>query len=112
MSFAPANETQNPFERDCLFSNMAGGLTEPAIAQLDSLSKTPFCISLRYLKKLGKEHDLLTDLSEAESSSMRGRKVYGIVRNLAFRVKGTSSNSKKDFVVTDVHDDLVDVVFG
>jgi hypothetical protein len=38
--------------------------------------------------------------------------VHGVLRNMAFRISGRSVTLHKDFVVTDMLDGLVDVVFG
>jgi hypothetical protein len=79
---------------------------------MDSLSDMHFCISLRYLKKIGKEREMSTDLTDSNLFDTCGGKVQGIVRNMAFRVKGTSITFRKDFFMTDMLDDLVNVVFG
>jgi hypothetical protein len=69
---------------------------------------------MRYLKTLGKEHEMSTRFKDPSIDDRSGRMMgfQGIVRNMPFRIRGTSITFRKDFYVSDTLDDLVDVVFG
>jgi hypothetical protein len=67
---------------------------------------------LQYLKTIGKEDQMTTDVKHLNRYEIRGRNVCGIVRNMAFRLKGTSVTFRRNFIVADMLDDLVDVIFG
>lgn len=67
---------------------------------------------MRYIKKIGKEHDILANVKEDDLRNMGGHTFHGVIRNWAFRVRGRSKTLHRDFVVTDIVDDLVDVVSG
>jgi hypothetical protein len=65
-----------------------------------------------YLRSIGKEHEISTQLEDLDSFSIGDRKPEGIVRNLSFRLRGTSVTFQKEFYVFEMLDNLVDVVFG
>jgi len=54
------------------------------------------------------------DFKDPDLHSISGHKtrMNGIVRNMSFRIKGSSITLHKDFYVSDMLDDFVDVIFG
>lgn len=74
---------------------------------MDSLSETPFRISMRYLRALGKVHEMSTNFEHPNGNDAS---IVGVVKNMPFRVKGTSVTLRQDFWVT--LDDVADVLFG
>ena len=109
-----ANKAQSPFERECLFRASDAVLNIPATACMNSRSKISFCMSLRYLKSIGREHEMSTDFEDPSPPGVGGRKtrVQGILRNMSFRVKGTPVRFCRDFHVTDMFDNVLDVILG
>jgi hypothetical protein len=74
---------------------------------MDSRSNSSFRISMRYLTALGKEHEISSNFEAPDGNDAS---IIGIVRNLPFRVKGTSVTFRQDFLVT--LEDVADIVFG
>lgn len=104
----------DPLSRDVLISGSNGNLTVPAVARLDSSSELPFCISDKYLKQQQRGPDIDIDLTAEERQKFTDNptQVSGIIRNLPFRVRGTSRTFFQDFIVTRALDDVADIVIG
>lgn len=112
-----ANKLQDPFDdRECLFEDENGQVKMPALANLDTGLKVPggLIMSTRYVKELGRYQDISKDFVDPYMRSISGHHttVTGILRNVTFRLKGTSATFIRDFYVCDAIDGLVDVMMG
>jgi hypothetical protein len=109
-------DPKNTFERDCLFADDNGSLSTPAISYMDSTSSIPCCMSMKYLRELGLEAHLSTDFDDPRliSTGLGGEKakLTGIVRDIAFRLKGASATFRGDFYVSTALDWMYDILFG
>lgn len=77
---------------------------------MDSMSKTSFRISMKYLKSLGKDHEISKDFGDSDTEGIDEASIIGVVRNMPFRIRGSSVTFRQDFWVT--LDDVADIVFG
>jgi hypothetical protein len=115
-TFVEHGEPQNAFERDCLFGSEDGPLTTPATSYMDSTSTIPRCMSMKYLHELGLESHLSTAFEDSGLLSIgiggQKAKVTGIVRDIAFLLKGDSTTFKGDFCVFELLDGFYDILFG
>ncbi|MCJ1465957.1 hypothetical protein MMC07_004576 [Pseudocyphellaria aurata] len=92
----------DPFDdRECLFEGKDGRLTMPALANLDTGLKVPggLIMSSRYAKEIGMFFNISTDFVDPHMQSISGHhtSVTGVLRNVRFRLKGTSITFARDF---------------
>lgn len=112
-----ANKTQDPFDgRECVFEGGDGKVTMPALANLDTGLKVPggLIMSSHYAKEIGRYQDISKDFVDPCMRSISGHHttVTGVLRNVVFRLKGTSATFIRDFYVCDAIDGLVDIMIG
>lgn len=71
-------------------------------------------MSSQYAKELGRYQDISQDFVDPCLRSISGHltPVAGILRDVLFRLKGTSVTFKRDFFICDAIDGLVDIMFG
>ena len=71
-------------------------------------------MSSRYAKELGRYGDISRDFADPCLRSVSGHDtaVTGILRNVTFRLAGTSVTFTRDFFVCDAIDELVDIMAG
>lgn len=71
-------------------------------------------MSARYAKELGRQHDIDQDFADPCLRSISGHltPITGILRDVVFRLKGTSVTFRRDFYICDAIDDMVDIMFG
>jgi hypothetical protein len=71
-------------------------------------------MSSQYAKELGRHGDISQDFIDPCLRSISGHltPVTGILRDVVFRLKGTSVTFKRDFFVCDAIDGMVDLMFG
>ncbi|KAM0174051.1 hypothetical protein ACHAPF_006395 [Botrytis cinerea] len=83
----------------------------PGLFRLDSGSDIPLVVSRRWVKEAGREAEISTDFKSPSSYSLSGHamKFSGIVRNLVFNPKGSSTIYRRDFLVCDRLDSFVPV---
>ncbi|KAH0834596.1 hypothetical protein AYO21_02508 [Fonsecaea monophora] len=102
--------------RDCLFEDEKGSLKTPALANLDTGLKVPggLIMSSQYAKEIGRYQDISQDFVDPCLRSVSGHltPVTGVLRDVVFRVKGSSVTFKRNFFVCDAIDGLVDIMFG
>ena len=88
----------------------------PALANLDTGLKVQggLVMSARYAKDIGKFSSISSDFSDPCLQSVSGHStpVIGILRDLRFRLKGSSVTFIRDFYVCDAIDGLVDIMAG
>lgn len=88
----------------------------PALANLDTGLKVPggLIMSSRYAKEIGMYLDISEDFVDPYMRSISGHHtpVTGVLRNVRFRLKGTSITFIRDFYVCDAIDGLVDIMIG
>lgn len=86
------------------------------MANLDTGLKVPggLIMSSYYAKELGRHQDISQDFVDPCLRSISGHMtpVTGILRDVAFRLKGSSITFKRDFFICDAIDGLVDIMFG
>ncbi|KAJ9604041.1 metalloprotease [Cladophialophora chaetospira] len=103
-------------DRDCLFPDADGRLVMPALANLDTQLKVTngLVMSSRYAKEIGRYDDISKDFVDPCLQSISGHitPVIGILRNMPFRLKGTSVTFHRDFWICDAIDSVVDVMVG
>lgn len=112
-----AYKTQDPFDdRECLFEGEDGKVTMPALANLDTGLKVPggLIMSSQYAEEIGMDHDISRDFVDPCMRSISGHHtpITGILRNVRFRLKGTSVTFIREFYICDAIDGLVDIVIG
>ncbi len=112
-----ACDEEDPFDdRECLFSGPDGKVNRPALANLDTGLKVPggLVMSERYARELGRYNDISQDFTDPGMRSVSGHDVCvtGILRDVTFRLKGTSVTFLKDFYVCNIIDDMVDIMAG
>lgn len=102
--------------RECLFSDGKGNVRTPAMANLDTGLKVPggLIMSSQYAQELGRYQDISQDFVDPCLRSISGHMtpVTGILRDVVFRLKGTSVTFKRDFFICDAIDGMVDIMFG
>lgn len=107
---------RNPFERDCLFETNDGSVSSPAISYMESECTVPCCMSMTYLRELGLSSQMSTEFEDPGQVDIgAGRqkvKMTGIVRNVSFRIRGSSMIFRGDFPVSELLDSIYDVLFG
>lgn len=71
-------------------------------------------MSSQYAKEIGMYHDISKDFVDPCMRSISGHRttVTGILRDVRFRLKGTSVTFIRDFYVCDAIDGLVDIMIG
>ena len=71
-------------------------------------------MSSQYAKELGRCQDISQDFVNPCLRSISGHltPVMGILRDVVFRLKGTSVTFKRDFLICDAIDGMVDIMFG
>ncbi|MCJ1465954.1 hypothetical protein MMC07_004573 [Pseudocyphellaria aurata] len=115
-AFNKSNNTDPFDDRECLFEGKDGRLTMPALANLDTGLKVPggLIMSSRYAKEIGMYPDISKDFVDPYMQSISGHHtpVTGVLRNVKFRLKGTSITFVRDFYVCDAIDPLVDIMIG
>lgn len=86
----------------------------PGLFRLDSGSDIPLVVSRRWVKEAGREAEISTDFKSPSSYSLSGHamKFSGIVRNLVFNPKGSSTIYRRDFLVCDRLDSFVYFIIG
>ncbi|KAK4949756.1 hypothetical protein LTR10_011598 [Elasticomyces elasticus] len=103
-------------DRECLFPDQNGRLVMPALANLDTQLKVPkgLVMSHRYAKEIGLHQDISTNFVDPCLRSISGHitPVTGILRNVRFRLKGTSVTFYRDFWICDALDSVVDIMVG
>lgn len=103
-------------DRECLFPDRNGRLVVPALANLDTQLKVPngLVMSSRYAKEIGLEKDISTDFEDPCLRSISGHitPVTGIIRDVHFRLRGTSITFYRDFWICDALDSVVDIMLG
>lgn len=112
-----ANKTQDPFDdRECLFEGEDGKVTMPALADLDTGLKVTggLIMASQYAKEIGMYQNISKKFVDPCMRSISGHHtpVTGILRNVRFRLKGTSVTFIRDFYVCDAIDGLVDIMIG
>ncbi|MCJ1270266.1 hypothetical protein MMC22_010162 [Lobaria immixta] len=112
-----SRDDTDPFDgRECLFSDENGNLRTPAMANLDTGLKVTggLIMSSQYAKELGRYQDISQDFVDPCLRSISGHltPVAGILRDVSFRLKGTSVTFMRDFFICDAIDGLVDIMFG
>ncbi|TGO71423.1 hypothetical protein BELL_0578g00080 [Botrytis elliptica] len=108
------NLLQKPFEREISFRTSKGQAIMPGLCRLDSGSDIPLVVSRRWVKETGKEAEISTDFKSPSSYSLSGHAMEftGIIRNLVFNPKGSSTIYRRDFLVCDQLDSFVDFIIG
>lgn len=105
--------------RDCLFADSNGKLVVPALADLDSGLRTSgptdcSIISPEYAKHIGRFKDMSTDFEDPRLRDVSGNPtpMKGIMKDVAFRLKGCSETFRHDFYVSDLlgNEGLVSVI--
>ncbi|KAK8122225.1 hypothetical protein PG984_010895 [Apiospora sp. TS-2023a] len=102
--------TQNVFKsRDCLFADSNGKVIVPALADLDSglgmSGSTDYPImSLQHAKEIGRFDDISTKFEDPGLHDVSGNPtpMIGIIKDVAFRLKGCSDIFRRDFYVSDL----------
>ncbi len=88
----------------------------PALANLDTQLKVSngLVMSLRYAKENGRHDEISYDFVDPCLRSISGHitPVVGILRNMPFRLTGTSVTFYRDFWICDAIDSVVDVMMG
>jgi hypothetical protein len=88
----------------------------PALANLDTGLKVPggLIMSSRYARELGRYQDISHEFADPCLRSISGHltPVTGVLRDVVFRLKGTSVTFRRDFFICDALDDLVDIMLG
>lgn len=112
-----ACDEKDPFDdRECIFSGPDGKVNRPALANLDTGLKVPggLVISERYARDLGRYDDISQDFTDPGMRSVSGHDicVTGILRDVTFRLKGTSVTFLRDFYVCNIIDDMIDIMAG
>jgi hypothetical protein len=83
---------------------------------MDSTCAVPRCISMRCLEQLGLTSRLSSDFEDPGSigTGMAGQqaKVIGIVRDISFRIQGSSTTFKGDIYISESLDSFYDILFG
>jgi hypothetical protein len=71
-------------------------------------------MSTRCAKNLGLFSEVSTDFTDPDMQDLTGNitRFIGILRDVPFRLKGTSVTIRRDFLVTDAIDDLADIFLG
>ena len=102
--------------REVLFTDQKGRLATPGLASLDTQLKVTngLVMSSRYAKEIGLDQNISTEFIDPCLRSISGHitPVVGILRNVNFRLKGTSVTFSRDFWVCDAIDSLVDIMVG
>lgn len=115
-SFLNTGVLRNPFERDCLFETNDGSVSSPAISYMESECTVPCCMSMTYLRELGLPSQMsieFEDPGQVDIGAGRQKvKMTGIVRNVSFRIRGSSMILRGDFPVSELLDSIYDVLFG
>ncbi|KAI0169610.1 hypothetical protein GGR52DRAFT_475032 [Hypoxylon sp. FL1284] len=110
-----------PFDdRELLFSDQHGDLKIPCLANLDTQLKVSrsdgddLIMSSQYAATLGVQDKISTDFEDPCLHSISGHAtaVQGILRNVHFRLKGSSRTFRHNFWVCDAIDGVVDVMIG
>ncbi|MCJ1313075.1 hypothetical protein MMC25_006752, partial [Agyrium rufum] len=110
-------EDTDPFDdREFLFQTADGKVKMPGLVNLDTGLKVPggMIMGLRYAKELGREHEIDRAFSDPCLRSISGHltPITGILRDVVFRLKGSSKTFRRDFYICDAIDDMVDIMFG
>jgi hypothetical protein len=88
----------------------------PALANLDTGLKVAngLVMSSRYAKEIGLHQDISSNFVDPCLRSISGHitPVTGILRNVSFRLKGTSVTFNRDFWICDAIDSIVDIMVG
>ena len=88
----------------------------PATANLDSQFKASddFVMTSDYAKGLGRAHEIEYDFEEDQFQSIAGHpiQVTGILRNVPFRMMGSSVTLIRDFYICDALEGWANVFFG
>ena len=71
-------------------------------------------MSLRYAIQLGRYHEISFDFVDPCMRSVSGHRVrvYGVLRNVVFRLRGTSVTFMRNFFICEALDDMIDIMFG
>lgn len=112
-----ANARKDLFDdRECLFPDADGRLVMPGLANLDTQLKVAngLVMSARYAREIGRHGDISYDFVDPclRSISDHITPVVGILRNMPFRLKGTSVTFHRDFWICDAIDSIVDIMVG
>ncbi|KAI1762705.1 hypothetical protein GGR53DRAFT_403135 [Hypoxylon sp. FL1150] len=111
----------HPFdERELLFGNEHGSLKVPRLANLDTQLKInkgsgdDLIMSSHCARELGILGKMSTDFEDPCLQSISGHStaVRGILRNVQFRLKGSSVTFRRNFWVCDAINGVVDVMIG
>ncbi|TGO53180.1 hypothetical protein BCON_0128g00070 [Botryotinia convoluta] len=107
-------EGEKPFEREFSFRTSKGQTIMPGMCRLDSGSDIPLVVSRRWIKEAGKGAEISTNFKSPSSYSLSGHAMEftGIIRNLVFNPKGSSTIYRRDFLVCDQLDSFVDFIIG
>ncbi|KAI0901161.1 hypothetical protein F4806DRAFT_492050 [Annulohypoxylon nitens] len=111
----------HPFDgRELLFSDKHGGLKVPRLANLDTQlkinngSQDDLVMSSHCARELGIMDKMSTNFEDPCLQSISGHSttVKGILRNVQFRLKGSSVTFSRSFWVCDAINGIVDVMIG
>jgi len=71
-------------------------------------------MSAQYAKEIGRYEDISRNFVDPCMKSISGHDtaITGVIRNVAFRLKGTSITFRRDFFVCDAIDGFVDIMMG
>lgn len=102
--------------RECVLADRNGRLVTPGLASLDTQLKVTngLVMSSRYATEIGLDQKISRDFVDPCLRSISGHitPVVGILRNVHFRLKGTSVTFSRDFWVCDAIDSVVDIMIG
>ncbi|KAK5128801.1 hypothetical protein LTR85_000134 [Meristemomyces frigidus] len=102
--------------RECLVDDGKGHVLMPAMANLDSGLDVPggLVMASDSARELGRYGDISQDFQDPCLRSVCGQltPTTGILRDVVFRLKGTSVTFKRDFYVCDAINGLADLMFG
>ncbi|KAI1772805.1 hypothetical protein F4818DRAFT_125302 [Hypoxylon cercidicola] len=107
-------------ERELLFSNEHGGLKVSRLANLDTQLKITqgksddLIMSSHCARELGILEDISPDFEDPCLQSISGHStaVKGILRNIQFRLKGSSVTFRRNFWICDAINGIVDIMIG
>ena len=91
-------------------------MKKTALANIDTGLKVPggLIMSAHYAHTIGRCQEISKAFVDPKMRSVSGHRVpvVGILRDVAFRFKGTSITFSRDFYVCDAIDNMVDVMIG
>lgn len=107
---------QDPFDKREVVFNIRDDVNMPALANIDTGLKVPggLLMASQYAKELGRFEDISQDFEGGSLKCISGHSIpiIGILRNVIFRIKGTSVTFRRDFYICDAINNVVDVMFG